>query len=554
MTVYGHSIVTIGGEGVTDIQNLIQFIDVEKGISMVPKVTGAKIGPDSIYLHDFCRIGDKFYLFGGMVNGKMSNRVYMVLVVGDSTVHWSQPRIGGYSPSSRVGHTLTRYGNKFILFGGYDGDKCLNDAHILDPETMVWSRLTVNGTPPSERYGHSATIIGEKMIVFGGTNRIKDLNDIHILQLDTYTWSTPPANHGQEVPPERSFHAATRVGRNLIVVGGKRDGVAQKDIWSLSNNRMQWSRVTGTNITPRSHHGLIKNESKLFIFGGKGQNGGILDDVWFVNTTNLPISSSVTMISYPDIKIDKEIGKGHFSKVLRGVWKQKEVAVKKLNLIKDKGKEEMMNEFKAEVELLGSLQHPNLVNCYGYCLNPMCIVMEFLPTGNLFDLIHSNRENRLDSTLILQFAYDIARGMQHLHSRNIIHRDLKSSNLLLDKHYNIKIADLGIARETSFTQTMTTIGTVAWTAPEILRHESYNHKADVYSYGIVLWELLTGEEPYAGIPPMNAGILVASKALRPELPDTCDPNWRKLVVWCWAEDPNKRPTFTDITNYLTKTF
>ncbi|KAM9973039.1 hypothetical protein ACTFIR_012410 [Dictyostelium discoideum] len=265
------------------------------------------------------------------------------------------------------------------------------------------------------------------------------------------------------------------------------------------------------------------------------------------------------MINYSDIKIDKEIGKGHFSKVLKGNWKGKDVAVKKLNSNKDKAREEMIQEFKAEVELLGSLQHPNLVTCYGYSLNPMCIVMEFLPSGNLFELIHSKPSEqqqsiKLDSTLILAIAFDIARGMQHLHTRNIIHRDLKSSNLLMDKHFNIKIADLGIARETSFTQTMTTIGTVAWTAPEILRHESYNQKADVYSYAIVLYELLTGEEPYQGIPPMNAGILVASKGLRPELPDNCDPNWKKLVVWCWSEDPNKRPSFEEITNYLTKTF
>ncbi|EGG14697.1 Kelch repeat-containing protein [Cavenderia fasciculata] len=590
IAVYGMSLVSIGGEGIKDINSIVQFIDADKGLSTTPKVTGGKIAPESIYLHDMCRIGNKFYLYGGMVGGKMSNKVYVITIIDDSTVHWSQPRINSYSPSPRIGHTLTRYGNRFILFGGFDGEKILNDTHLLDPETMTWSTLAATGNPPSERYGHSSTILGEKLIVFGGSNRTKDLNDINILQLDSYEWIQPIVQ-GSEIPPERSFHAATRVGRNLIVVGGKRENVTHRDIWTLSY-KMLWTKVTGIQITPHSHHALIKNGSNLYILGGKGQGGNILDDIWFVNTTNLPISSSVTMINYPDIKIEKEIGKGHFSKVLRGVWKGKDVAVKKLNLLKDKPKEEMMNEFKAEVELLGSLQHPNLVNCYGYCVNPMCIVMEFLPTGNLFDLIHS-RENKMDSTLLLQFAFDIARGMQHLHSRSmktknekkkrkkkkeegrkkkmkkifqstkilirvyhldIIHRDLKSSNLLLDKHFNIKIADLGIARETSFTQTMTTIGTVAWTAPEILRHDSYNQKADVYSYAIVLWELLTGEEPYAGIPPMNAGILVASKELRPELPDNCDPNWKKLVVWCWQEDQNKRPSFTDITKYLTNTF
>ncbi|KAF2073936.1 hypothetical protein CYY_004760 [Polysphondylium violaceum] len=608
VTVYGSSLILIGGEGVDDPLNLVQFVDVERNIFTTPKVTGGKFGPESIHSHDYCRIGNKFYLFGGLVGNKISNKLYIVTIIDDSTVHWSQARINGQLiPSPRYGHTFTRYGNKFILFGGNDGSNCLNDLYILDPETMLWQLIksnnnidnngnipstvssssstpsttsppqqppilipppsamnttttnttinltTTNGILPQERYGHTSTILGEKLIIYGGINsKGKELSDLHVLQLDSFTWTNVNTHHLEEVPPERAFHSATRIGRNMVIVGGKKEGTTLRDVWILSY-RMQWSKVSGIQISPRSHHGLIKNGTKLFVLGGKGSNGNVLDDIWFVNTVALPISSNVTMINYPDVKVEKEIGKGHFSKVLRGMWKGKEVAIKKLNIGKDKDKEEMMNEFKAEVELLGSLQHPNLVTCYGYTINPMCILMEYLPTGNLFDLIHS-REQKLDSALILQFAFDIARGMQHLHTRNIIHRDLKSSNLLLDKHFNIKIADLGIARETSFTQTMTTIGTVAWTAPEILRHESYNQKADVYSFGIVIWELLTGQEPYEGIPPMNAGILVASKELRPELPENCDANWKKLVVWCWTEDPNKRPSFEEITNYLTKTF
>lgn len=271
-----------------------------------------------------------------------------------------------------------------------------------------------------------------------------------------------------------------------------------------------------------------------------------------MSLTDLPV------LDYPEIKLEKEIGTGNFSKVIRGFWKQKEVAVKKITIKKEKSKDGIINEFKSEVALLGNLRHPNLVTCFGYCLSPMCIVMEFLP-GNLYDFIHTQKSEtgesqKVDPTLLLQFAFDIARGMQYLHSQNIIHRDLKSSNLLLDKHLNVKIADLGIAREATHTQTMTTIGTVAWTAPEILRHDSYNSQADVYSYAIVLWELFTGKIPFSGIPPMNAGILVASNQLRPELPADIDPDWRHLVTWCWSEDPNKRPNFDAIIAYLTANF
>eukprot|EP01098_Paradermamoeba_levis_P001584 TRINITY_DN11859_c0_g1_i1.p1 TRINITY_DN11859_c0_g1~~TRINITY_DN11859_c0_g1_i1.p1 ORF type:complete len:105 (+),score=33.08 TRINITY_DN11859_c0_g1_i1:128-442(+) len=93
---------------------------------------------------------------------------------------------------------------------------------------------------------------------------------------------------------------------------------------------------------------------------------------------------------------------------------------------------------------------------------------------------------------------------------------------------------------------MTTIGTIAWTAPEILRHETYDEKCDVYSFGIVLWEMITHQIPFDNMNPMEAGIAVASQGLRPTIPTGCDENWKNLMTKCWSEDPKQRPSFLDI--------
>jgi len=182
----------------------------------------------------------------------------------------------------------------------------------------------------------------------------------------------------------------------------------------------------------------------------------------------------------------------------------------------------------------------------------MCLVMDYLP--NNLNSVTSSYQGKLDPDLLLQFATDIADGMKYLHSKNIIHRDLKTFNILLDKHLNVKIADLGIARQKTETSTMTTIGTVAWTAPEILRHVPYNEKADVYSYAIVLWECVTGKVTYENMEAVNAGIAVVSQQLRPPLPPDLDPSWSKLIVWCWSDDPHKRPDFTQVLAYLAESF
>lgn len=169
-----------------------------------------------------------------------------------------------------------------------------------------------------------------------------------------------------------------------------------------------WTKLIGNQAPPRYYHTIERLGSELILIGGKGPQNQIASDIWKVNTVQLPLSAQTPHIEYLELNVKHEIGVGNFSRVYKGFWKGKEVAIKKLNPKKNKDQETNLKEFKSEVEILGSLSHPNLVTLFGYCSSPMCLVMEYLPK-TLYDLIHTQK---IDSDLLLQFAVDVASGVK----------------------------------------------------------------------------------------------------------------------------------------------
>ncbi|XP_020111631.1 serine/threonine-protein kinase STY8-like [Ananas comosus] len=154
---------------------------------------------------------------------------------------------------------------------------------------------------------------------------------------------------------------------------------------------------------------------------------------------------------------------------------------------------------------------------------------------------------------------DAAFGMEYLHGKNIVHFDLKCENLLVnmrDPHRPVcKIGDLGLSKVKQHTLVSGGVrGTLPWMASELLSGKSnmVSEKIDVYSFGIVMWELLTGEEPYADM--RCASIIggIVNNSLRPQIPTWCDPEWKSLMERCWASDPARRPSFSEISQKLRK--
>ncbi|KAL6856979.1 hypothetical protein ACP4OV_018361 [Aristida adscensionis] len=237
------------------------------------------------------------------------------------------------------------------------------------------------------------------------------------------------------------------------------------------------------------------------------------------------------------------IASGSSADLYRGTYNDSDVAIKILRNLSNPSE----IEFLQEVLILRSVNHENILQFYGACTKPpnYCIVTEYMPGGNLYDFLHK-QNNLLDLRTILRIAMSISKGMDYLHSNNIIHRDLKTANLLIGYDQVVKIADFGVARHGSLEGQMTAeTGTYRWMAPEIINHQPYDHKADVFSFAIVLWELATSKVPYDNMTPLQAALGVR-QGLRLEIPAGVHPRLSKLIQECWDEDPDVRPTFAEI--------
>lgn len=249
------------------------------------------------------------------------------------------------------------------------------------------------------------------------------------------------------------------------------------------------------------------------------------------------------------LKLEQKVASGSFGDLYRGTYCGQDVAIKVLK--HDNLSDDLEQEFSQEVFILRKVRHKNVVQFIGACTKAphFCIVTEFMARGSLYDYLHKQKSG-LKLPMLLRVALDVAKGMDYLHQNNIIHRDLKAANLLLDENGVVKVADFGVARFQSQSGAMTAeTGTYRWMAPEVISHLPYGHKADVFSFGIVLWELLTGKLPYESMNPVQAAIGVR-QGLRPKIPDQTPPKLSTLIERCWQAEPSERPDFCDISLVL----
>ncbi|NXM00990.1 M3K21 kinase, partial [Tyrannus savana] len=282
-------------------------------------------------------------------------------------------------------------------------------------------------------------------------------------------------------------------------------------------------------------------------------------------------SGSLTEIDFEHLELQEIIGVGGFGKVYRATWRGREVAVKAARQDPDEDITATAESVRQEAKLFSMLRHPNIIALHGVCLREpnLCLVMEFARGGSLNRALAAapgaataRGGRRIPPHILVNWAVQIARGMLYLHDEAIVpilHRDLKSSNiLLLEKmehddicNKTLKITDFGLAREWHRTTKMSAAGTYAWMAPEVIKSSMFSKGSDIWSYGVLLWELLTGEVPYRGIDGLAVAYGVAVNKLTLPIPSTCPEPFAKLMKECWEQDPHIRPSFALILEQLT---
>ncbi|KAL5772413.1 hypothetical protein ACOSQ2_012337 [Xanthoceras sorbifolium] len=248
---------------------------------------------------------------------------------------------------------------------------------------------------------------------------------------------------------------------------------------------------------------------------------------------------------------------GAHSRLYHGIYKDEPVAVKIIRTPDDDENGVMAarleKQFNREVTLLSRLRHPNVIKFVAGCRKPPvhCIITEYLSEGSLRAYLHKLEHKALPLQKLIAIALDIAHGMAYIHSQGVIHRDLKPENILIDEEFHLKIADFGIACEEVYCDALADDpGTYRWMAPEMIKHKSYGRKVDVYSFGLILWEMVAGTIPYEDMNPIQAAFAVVNKNLRPAIPGACPPAMGALIEQCWSLQPEKRPEFWHIVKVL----
>ncbi|CAH2058333.1 unnamed protein product [Thlaspi arvense] len=254
-------------------------------------------------------------------------------------------------------------------------------------------------------------------------------------------------------------------------------------------------------------------------------------------------------IDFSELEVGTCVGNGCFAQVFRGIWNGKNVAIKVFS--DQDATVENIKDFSNEILIHSRLQHPNVVTFLGACTKPphLSLVTEYVEKGNLYHLLHAtDKIKKLSWKTKLNILRDICRGLMCIHEMGIVHRDIKSSNCLLSDEWTVKICDFGLSRIMEGAKMDETVpaGTPEWIAPEVIRNEPLTEKCDIFSFGVIIWELCTLSKPWQGVPKDRVIHAVANDGARLKIPEG---PLGKLIADCWLE-PEQRPSCEDILTYL----
>ncbi|MEQ2309693.1 hypothetical protein AMECASPLE_001250 [Ameca splendens] len=305
--------------------------------------------------------------------------------------------------------------------------------------------------------------------------------------------------------------------------------LAEKYLFSTIPELINYHQHNAAGLITRLRHPVSKGQRS------SQEIPGPLKDQWEIDPEELILG--------------QEIGSGQFGLVLEGKWKDRKVAVKMV-------REECMSDedFKEEAKVMMRLSHSKLVQLYGVCTqrSPTCLVFEYMESGCLSEYLREKKGN-LSLDLMMGMCLDVSEGMAYLESSNFIHRDLAARNCLVSKNNEVKVSDFGMTRfvlDDQYTSSQGSKFPVKWSAPEVIKYSKFSSKSDVWSFGVLMWEIYNeGRLPYENrsntevVESLNAGL----RLLKPRLaPDSV----YLLMEWCWKEKPEDRPSFALLLHEL----
>jgi len=267
------------------------------------------------------------------------------------------------------------------------------------------------------------------------------------------------------------------------------------------------------------------------------------------NRRFVPDLSAVTII--------EPLGTGANGIVYKAIWNDKTVAVKSLCLPGETMDANNYSKFIKEGKLmLGLESHTHLIELFALCYSHKgpAIIMEYAPNGTLKSYL--DERDQIHLNLMYNLVIGIAKGLRHLHKQDVIHRDIAARNILLKEDMTPMVSDFGLSRaivttDDTYASTGQDFLPLKWMAPEAIKNHQYSTLTDIWSFGIVIWEIITcGETPHAGTDSVEATIQIRDNFLTPPVPPDTDPTLAVLMKQCWYKDPDMRPTAKDIVDIV----
>ncbi|XP_049444698.1 megakaryocyte-associated tyrosine-protein kinase isoform X1 [Epinephelus fuscoguttatus] len=261
-------------------------------------------------------------------------------------------------------------------------------------------------------------------------------------------------------------------------------------------------------------------------------------------SAELELSKTGWLLDIAKLKLGESIGEGEFGAVYEGEYMGQRVAVKTIKC------DVTAQAFLQETTVMTKLQHKNLVRLLGVILHKgLHIVTELMTKGNLVNFLRTRGRSVLNSVQLLRFALDVCEGMEYLESKKLVHRDLAARNVLVSDDSVAKVSDFGLTKVDSKVSDNAKLP-VKWTAPEALKKEKFSTKSDVWSYGVLLWEIFSyGRQPYPKMSLKEVKEKVEG-GYRMEAPEDCPPGVYSLMRICWEQEPRRRPAFNKLREKL----